>query len=90
MTSIGKSDLYTLTQVKQPAIFHCLQHLDGLFRIHQGVQRLHRRQSGAFPFLVVPVGVTFLDVGGVPEHHGQQLSRQASCEDAAVEALFHQ
>ena len=38
----------------------------------------------------MPLGVSLLDMGGVPEHDAHKLSGQASGEDAAVEALLHQ
>ena len=90
MARVGEPDLDPLAQVEEPAVLHRLQHMDGLLGVHQGVKRLHRRQSGALALLVVPVGVPLLDVGGVPEHDAHQLGGQAGGEDTAVEALLHQ
>ena len=37
MTGVVKADLNALTQIKEPAILHRLQHVDGLLGVHQGV-----------------------------------------------------
>ena len=70
---VAETDLDPFTEVEKPAVLHGFQHLDRLLGIHQGVQRLHRRQTGPLALLVVPVGVPLLDMSGVPEHDTHQL-----------------
>ena len=62
----------------------------GLFHVDQGVQRLHRGPAGP-PALLILIGrVVLLDLGGVPQHDGQQLGRQTGTVDIAREPLLHQ
>ena len=64
--------------------------LDRLLRVVNGVEGFHRLLPGPLALLVLPLGVALLDVGGVPQHDGQKLPRQAGAVDVAGEALLHQ
>ena len=59
-------------------------------RILYGVQRFHRRTAGTLALLVLPLGVALLDVGGIPQHDGQQLGGEPGAVDGSVKALLDQ
>ena len=79
-----------LAQVHHLAIFAGVHLLEDSLGIVQRVERLHRGQAGPLALLVFPLGIPLLDVGGVPQHDGQKLPRQAGAVDVAGEALLHQ
>ena len=62
----------------------------GLFHVHNGVKGFYWRFARPLALLVFPGRVALLDVGGVPQHDGQQLRRQPGAVDVAGKALLDQ
>ena len=90
MPRITETGFHTFTQVKDLAVLVGVQQLKGSFRIGQSVQRFDLIPAGSLSFLVLPLGIAFLNVGGIPEHNGQELGREASGNDLAGKTLFCQ
>ena len=87
---VHKADFDAVGYVQLPAVLAGDNVAQGLFHVLQGVQRLHGRLAGPFALLVFIGGVVLLDLGGVPQHDGQQLGGEPGAVDIAREALLHQ
>ena len=77
-------------QVDHLSVFTGVHLLEDGLGVVQGVERLHRGQTGALALLVFPLGIPLLDVGGVPQHDGHELSGEAGGQNAAIKALLGQ
>ena len=62
----------------------------GFLHVRQGVEGFHRLFAGALVALGLPGGVALLNVGGVPQHDGQQVGGQTGAIDVAGKALLGQ
>ena len=67
-----------------------LQKLQGGLGILHRVQRLHRIDARTGKLQALPLGVGFLDAGGIHEHDPQQVAGQAGGDDGPLKAVFHQ
>ena len=90
MSRVGKSDADALAQFHILAVFAGGDVLLHIFRILNGIQRLHLGGAGTGCLAVFPLGVGLLNVGGVQQHDIHEVSRHTGGEDAAPEALLHQ
>ena len=90
MPRVPEPDLHPLAQVHHLAVLGGDHLLHGGLRVGHGVQGLHLGPAGTPALLVLPLGVALLDEGGVPQHNGQQLGRQAGGVNLPLEALLHQ
>ena len=88
MPGIGKAELDVVIDLNLLAVFAHHQVAEGALHIGQRVQGLHRGTSGPLALLVFPFGVTFLDVGGIPQHNVQQLGGEAGAVDVAAKSLL--
>ena len=85
---VGEAELDVVIDLNLLAVFTHHQVSEGALHIGQGVQGLHRGTSGPLALLVFPLGVTLLDVGGVPQHNVQQLGGEAGAVDVAAKSLL--
>ena len=90
MPRVPEADLHPLAQVHHLAVLGGDHLLHGGLRVGHGVQGLHLGPAGTPTLLVLPLGVALLDEGGVPQHNGQQLSRQAGGVNFSPKPLLHQ
>ena len=90
MPCVGKADADALAQFHILAVFAGGDVLLHIFRVLNGIQRLHLGGAGTGCLAVLPLGVGLLNVGGVQQHDIHEVSRHTGGEDAAPEALLHQ
>ena len=90
MPCVGKADADALAQFHILAVFAGGDVLLHIFRVLNGIQRLHLGGAGTGCLAVFPLGVGLLNVGGVQQHDIHEVSRHTGGEDAAPEALLHQ
>ena len=90
MAGVGKAQADVVGQLDVLPVLAGHQQLQGGLRIGNGVQRLHWGLARALALLVFPLGVALLNVGGVPQHNGQQLGGEPGTVDVAGEALLDQ
>ena len=90
MPCVGKADADALAQFHILAVFAGGDVLLHIFRILNGIQRLHLGGAGTGRLAVFPLGVGLLNVGGVQQHDVHEVGRHTGGEDAALEALLHQ
>ena len=90
MPRIGKADADALAQFHILAVFAGGDVLLHIFRVLNGIQRLHLGGAGTGCLAVFPLGVGLLNVGGVQQHDIHEVGRHAGGEDAALKALLHQ
>ena len=90
MARVHKTDLDAVGYVQLPAVFTGDDVAQGFFHVLQGVQRLHGGTARPLPLLIFVGGIVLLNLGGVPQHDGQQLGGEPGAVDIAREALLHQ
>jgi len=90
MPCVVKADADALAQFHILAVFAGGDVLLHIFRILNGIQRLHLGGAGTGRLAVFPLGVGLLNVGGVQQHDVHEVGRHTGGEDAALEALLHQ
>jgi len=90
MPCVGKADADALAQFHILAVFAGGDVLLHIFRVLNGIQRLHLGGAGTGCLAVFPLGVGLLNVGGVQQHDVHEVGRHTGGEDAALEALLHQ
>ena len=88
MARVHKFHFHALAQVDDLSVFaggHEFPHPLGIFN---GIERVHMRSAGPLALAVFPLGILFLDMGGVQQHDIQQLSGEPRGEDLPLEALL--
>ena len=90
MARVGEADAHAGADVDVLTVLAHLNQLQGRLGIGEGVQGLHDGTTGALTFLVGPLGVALLNVGGVAQHDAEQLPGQTGGVDGAGEALLDQ
>lgn len=90
MSRVGKSDADALAQFHILAVFAGGDVLLHIFRVLNGIQRLHLGGAGTGRLAVLPLSVGLLNVGGIQQHDVHEVSRHTGGEDAALKALLHQ
>ena len=90
MSCIHKAEPHPLRNLKLFPVLTGNQMLEGLFRIGNGIEGLHEGLTCPLALLILPLGIALLNVGGIPQHDGQELSSQLGTVDISGKSLLYQ
>ena len=72
-----------VTQFHFLSVFQRYHMAHGFLHVRQRVERFYRLLAGAGVAFGFPRGVAFLDVGGIPQHDGEQMGGQSGTVNIA-------
>ncbi len=90
VSRIGKDGADSLADLHPLAVLTGADILGHLLGVFNGVERVYMGRAGPGALAVFPLRVLLLNVGGVQQHDGHELGREAGGKDGTLESLFDQ